>query len=149
NDPDLKATELITVTALPLVISPPATDPIFSFLTLSPPVVLATFSDPNAVRADTSYSAQVDWGDGSSSSVVPSANGDDSWRVMGQHSYAQPGFHSIQVTIKGSYGIQGSTTAFGSVLSYDTSPNSISLLAGYVEPNSNLLNWFAPIRGPA
>ncbi|HVX15013.1 MAG TPA: TIGR03118 family protein [Pirellulales bacterium] len=73
-------------------------------LTLSN-VKVATFSDP-APEATNSYTATIDWGDGSTSAGTVSAAG-NAFDVTGSHTYASEGQHTISVAI----GDEGGSTA--------------------------------------
>lgn len=59
------------------------------------------------------YTAAIDWGDGSSSSGTITANADGSFNVSGTHTFAEAGFHPIDITVFDSDGstASASTTA--------------------------------------
>ncbi|HEV3344414.1 MAG TPA: DUF4214 domain-containing protein [Pirellulales bacterium] len=63
---------------------------------------VATFTDPGGFEPQASYSAQIDWGDGTSSAgvvILPGA-GQTVATVTGQHTYAEEGSHSILMTLR-------------------------------------------------
>jgi hypothetical protein len=63
-------------------------------------LTVATFSDPPGAEALADYSAEINWGDGSSSAgsiLPPDANGN--FTVQGSHTYATAGNDPIVVTI--------------------------------------------------
>ncbi|WP_435017986.1 kelch repeat-containing protein [Tundrisphaera sp. TA3] len=65
----------------------------------SGPVLLATFSDSEA--APSGHSAQIDWGDGTTSagSIVADTNVPGRFNVTGQHTFAKQGMNQVSVTI--------------------------------------------------
>lgn len=64
---------------------------------------LATFSDPNGALATSSYSAVINWGDGTStSSGVIAVDSQSKLAVFGGHNYANAGSFTITVTISSS-----------------------------------------------
>ncbi|HTD23143.1 MAG TPA: hypothetical protein VK738_10845 [Terriglobales bacterium] len=67
--------------------------------TLISNVLMATFSDsdPNAIVSD--YTAIINWGDGTSSAAVVSANGGGGFNVIGSHAYADEGPYTAQITV--------------------------------------------------
>ena len=67
---------------------------------LSTNQTVATFTDPGGAASTASYSAEIDWGDGTTS---PGAISFDSqsqvFTVQGQHAYTEQGAYAIQVTL--------------------------------------------------
>jgi len=70
---------------------------------------LATVSGGRAADA-TSYSASVDWGDGSSPTAGVVEAGDDGYVVGGTHTYAAAGSYSATVTVEDADGVQAVVT---------------------------------------
>ncbi len=80
-----------------------------SVITVAPDtqnVVLATFSDPAGYDPSRTYSASVDWGDGTVSSATvlllsysTSSTHDPQFEVTGQHTYSAPGSATITITV--------------------------------------------------
>jgi hypothetical protein len=68
---------------------------------------LASF-DPGVLTAG-DYSAQIDWGDGSTSDGATVANEDGSVSVVGSHTYAKPGEYSSDVDVDGPCCAEGLT----------------------------------------
>lgn len=74
---------------------------------------VATFTDPDAldsVDAAASYSATIDWGDGSTSIGAITSNGGGAYTVSGTHTYADESTPTIQVSISDLDETGGSTT---------------------------------------
>ncbi len=71
---------------------------------------LATFSGGTKGAAASSYTADVDWGDGSSSPGTVRAGQLSTYSVRAAHTYAQPGYYRIAVSVS-----DGSRTATGTV----------------------------------
>ena len=60
---------------------------------------VASFQDRIPLRRAASFTAQIDWEDGSTSAATLLANGKGGFDVVGTHKYAQPGSYSVQVRI--------------------------------------------------
>jgi len=60
---------------------------------------LATFTDPGGAEALADYSADIDWGDGSSATSGSISFNAGVFTVQGQHTYAEDGSQAITVTI--------------------------------------------------
>jgi subtilisin family serine protease len=75
--------------------------------------VVANFADANALASPGSYSATIDWGDGSKSPGTVRPNGDGTYRVEGGHTFDRSG--TFHVTVAISDGEGGATSAFGPV----------------------------------
>jgi hypothetical protein len=60
--------------------------------------ILATFSDTNTSTTAADYQAELNWGDGSSSTGTISGT-NPNFAVSGSHTYAKAGFYTITVTI--------------------------------------------------
>ena len=74
---------------------------------------VATITDPNTIATPSSYSATINWGDGSSSAgTVGGGNG--SFSVTGNHSYVAGGTYPITVAITAVGTNQGSSTVVDS-----------------------------------
>ncbi len=68
--------------------------------TLSDPQVVATFTDPGGAEALANYSADIDWGDSSTSAgTITYDSGTGVFTVTGQHNYAAAGTFTVTVTI--------------------------------------------------
>jgi hypothetical protein len=61
-------------------------------------VLVATVSDPDTASTASEYSAQIEWGDGSTSSGTI-AGGGGSFFVTGNHTYAEEGTYTTKVTV--------------------------------------------------
>jgi len=61
--------------------------------------VVATFSDPGGPEELTSYSATIDWGDGTTSAGIIAAASEGVFQVLGSHAYADSGVYTITTTI--------------------------------------------------
>jgi RHS repeat-associated protein len=64
---------------------------------MSTGVEVASFSDSNASGGP--YSANINWGDGQSSTCIVSSLGSGNYRVLGSHKYAKWGSYGAEVTI--------------------------------------------------
>ncbi len=72
--------------------------------------VLAAFLDANPNDPAGSYTAEIDWGDGSrSAGTVTGSNGE--WSVSGPHTYASDGTYSVQVTLTDADGTQATVAS--------------------------------------
>jgi hypothetical protein len=71
--------------------------------------IVATITDPNPNAAANAYSATINWGDGASTPGTI-AEGNGSFTVNGNHSYAAGGSYPIAVTITSVGTSQGSST---------------------------------------
>jgi uncharacterized repeat protein (TIGR01451 family) len=62
---------------------------------------VATFTDPGGFEPQASYSAEINWGDGTSGAgtIILPATGQTAATVTGQHAYAEEGNYSIQITL--------------------------------------------------
>jgi hypothetical protein len=101
-------------------------------LTVNGPV--ATLSAPPSG----SYTAQIDWGDGTTSSGQVVANADGTFNIVGSHTYAQPGGFLTNVLVSGSSG--NGAAAFGSLAT--ASPTStIAPLPATVPSTSFTVSW--------
>jgi RHS repeat-associated protein len=60
---------------------------------------VAVFQDLDPGGTVTDYSATIDWGDGIVSTGTVTANDDGSFRVAGDHTYAQAGFYTVVVYV--------------------------------------------------
>jgi hypothetical protein len=70
---------------------------------------VATITDPNTSATASTYSATINWGDGSSSAgTITGGNG--TFNVAGSHSYAAAGTYPLAVTITSVGTSQGSST---------------------------------------
>ena len=69
--------------------------------TLSPAQTIATFTDPGGFEPQATFSAVIDWGDGSTSAgaVVFPTDGQTA-TVTGQHAYAEQGSYVVRVTLR-------------------------------------------------
>jgi Putative Ig domain/PKD domain len=80
------------------------------FASFSLRAVIATFSDPDR-QAPSSYTASVDWGDGTHETATVVQSGRGRYRVLGVHRYARAGTYSIVVSVHDSDGTSGSVTS--------------------------------------
>src|SRR6185312_14890447 len=81
---------------------------------------LATFTDQNPNGKASDFTATVDWGDGSSTTIgtitasTPDGGGPTLFTVSGSHTYAAPGSYKISVVVTdvGGAVFRGQTVAF-------------------------------------
>lgn len=64
------------------------------------PLVLATFVDGGGAEDPSSYSAVIDWGDGQTSLGTVSVDGNNTFTVVSDHTYAAAGAYTISLTIQ-------------------------------------------------
>jgi hypothetical protein len=77
---------------------------------------VARFTDPSGPGPTNSYTATINWGDGSSSTGTISFNAaQSSFTVTGSHTYADTGSYVITTTISRSGALNASTTSTGQV----------------------------------
>ncbi len=94
-----------TVTTIPtdnpLSIDPSQVGQIVEESTLNVSDTLANFYDGNLTAQASDFTAQIQWGDGSTSAgtVVPDSNGGGQFDVTGAHAYAQFGTYAITITV--------------------------------------------------
>ncbi len=70
---------------------------------------VATFTDANAQDTSSTYTATINWGDGSASSTGTITGSAGLFQVLGSHSYANAGDYPLTVTL----GVSGTTVAAG------------------------------------
>ena len=73
--------------------------------------VVATFKDPNKHSRAGEYTATIDWGDGSSTTVGTISGKHGSFSVSGGHTYDEEGSYTITVTITDIYTPSNTATA--------------------------------------
>lgn len=75
--------------------------------------VVASFTDANGSLTASSFSATIQWGDGTSGAGVVSSNGAGGFNVSGSHTYAEEGAYatSVQVTLSSGPSATGSGSA--------------------------------------
>ncbi len=101
-----------TVTDAPLTLL--STDPVSVVEGTAFQGTLATFSDANPLASASNYTATINWGDGTTSTVavvpLPSSTG---FSVSGSHTYAIAGTYTVNVTITdiGGSTVSGTLTA--------------------------------------
>lgn len=71
---------------------------------------VATFTDPDATATAAEYSANIDWGDGSSSSGTIASAGGGNFMVAGTHKYVEEGSYTTTVVITDSDNSSNSAT---------------------------------------
>jgi hypothetical protein len=74
---------------------------------------VATFTNPLPSASATSYTATIDWGDGSTSSGTISGTG--TLTANGPHTYADPGTYAVTVVINGKPGFPATATVYPTV----------------------------------
>jgi hypothetical protein len=77
---------------------------------------VATFTDANPDGKVAEYTANIEWGDGTSAAGTISASG-KGFAVTGTHTYAAPGVYATKVTIKDVGGSKASATGSAKVAS--------------------------------
>jgi len=80
--------------------------------------VVASFTDTDGDPVG-SYTATIDWNDGSTSQGTITANADGSFNVTGTHTFAEAGFYPIGITVSDSDG----STASASATVVETNPS--------------------------
>ncbi len=95
-----------TISAAPTTISPQTTGASFT-------TPVATFTDSNTSAPSTSFSATINWGDGSPSTTGVVTGSGGSFSVAGTHTYATHGAYTVGVSISSASG--GSASVSDSV----------------------------------
>jgi hypothetical protein len=64
-------------------------------------VVVGTFTDANTGAPDSDFSATIDWGDGTATSIgtVVAATPAGTFNVLGTHAYAKPGSYATRIVV--------------------------------------------------
>jgi large repetitive protein len=102
-------------------------------------VNLATFTDPSGPDLIANYSATINWGDGTPNSTgIIGSNGNGTFTVSGNHTYAAKGTNSIDITIGHlsavPTSISTSATVSASIIQISTlnPPSTLAVGAGFV-----------------
>lgn len=96
--------------------------------------ILANFSDTNPYSLPGDFSAQVSWGDGTSSTALVRADGTGNYAVLATHAYESTGAYSGSVSIVDVSGANVSLGFRATITSYINGGGSIS---GHVFNDSN------------
>jgi hypothetical protein len=97
-----------TVASAPLAITGGMTDD--GLAGASSTQTLATFTDPNTGDSASSYTATLNWGDGTGNQAGTVTGNNGTFTVSGGHSYAGHGSYSVSVTVADADGTTVSTT---------------------------------------
>lgn len=73
-------------------------------------VTVATFTDPGGNELSSSYSASIDWGDGSAPTAGTLSLANGTYQVTGSHTYTAPNSYTITVTVNHEANAPVSTT---------------------------------------
>lgn len=76
---------------------------------------VATFTDADSSLTAASFSATVQWGDGTSSNGSVSSNGAGGFAVSGSHAYADEGTYIVTVSVTGTGGSPGTGVGLANV----------------------------------
>ena len=111
-------------------------------------VTVATFTDPTGPDDLSTYSATIDWGDGSTSDGEISRDG-STFTVTGSHVYLTTGTKAITVTLKhqGSPGVTVSSTATVSNPAVSPTFSPFEAVAGVAATNQLVATFLDP-SGP-
>ena len=101
------------VTVADATINPSATSPVFTEGSSSEQAV-ATFTDDNSFATTGQFSATIDWGDTTSSAGTIEAE-DGFYVVLGTHTYAHAGDHTVGVTINSTGGSSANVSSTATV----------------------------------
>jgi hypothetical protein len=106
---DVVDVRLNSPSARGMVLTPTATIPASNIL-------VATFIDYDSSKTASSFTATINWGDGTStSSGVVSANGSSGFNVNGTHTYAKEGTYAVSVQIADTLGNFASASSTATV----------------------------------
>jgi uncharacterized protein (TIGR03118 family) len=95
-----------------------------------------------------SYTATIDWGDGSSTSagtVVPTGNG--GFLVVGNHSYSAPGTDDYQVTIRDASGNTATATGTVQVTAADLVAHAVPMVSHQLAIDNAIVAGFVDAGG--
>ena len=73
---------------------------------MSSPFALASMTDSDGNTSPSLYSVSINWGDGSSPTPAYLFWNGNSFQIMGAHTYAEPGFYNLGITVNDSDGSQ-------------------------------------------
>jgi streptogramin lyase/PKD repeat protein len=62
--------------------------------------VVGSFNDAGGLEAPSDYSVVIDWGDGHQSGALLQPNANGGYDILGDHTYAEEGTYSIQVSVQ-------------------------------------------------
>jgi hypothetical protein len=80
------------------------------------------FTDANASAAASDFTAQIDWGDGQIAAGTVAAQGNGTFTVGGNHTYALPGTYAVNVAISDIGGSETSASTSATVAASTTAP---------------------------
>ncbi|MGH7137373.1 MAG: MBG domain-containing protein, partial [Pirellulales bacterium] len=87
-------------------------------------LAVATFTDADPTADASQFSAEIVWGDGSTTAGAVAADGDGSFTVTGSHAYAEEGGYTFTATITDASG--ESVTAAGTAQVSDAPPSVVA-----------------------
>ena len=92
--------------------------------------VLATFTDQGGAEPLNSYTATIDWGDGTSSTRGSLSQSGNLLQISGSHSYAAPGTYAVRVSLGDEGGAAAATSTQASVA---PTANQLYVEAAYID----------------
>jgi hypothetical protein len=99
---------------------------------------VATFTDTSGLPAG-SYSATINWGNGSVTSGTIVSTGANSYAVQGSNTYTEEGSYPISVTVQSSGGNSGSASGTASVADASLNGSGVKITAKIGQPLTNVL----------
>jgi hypothetical protein len=87
---------------------------------------VAVFTDPDPSATQGTFTATIDWGDGSTSSGQVTTGPHGIFSVTGTHTYAAPGLFTLTISITDSDGDTGSATGYASVAGTQGDLNAVA-----------------------
>jgi large repetitive protein len=109
---------------------------------------LATFSDRDITLPAGSFTAQIDWGDGTSSTTGTIQANSVGFDILGSHTYPTAGVRQVSVTAVGPGTVHGSATATANIVDTSFSATSTSLTATQTQNFSGSVGNFSDPTGP-
>ncbi len=122
------ASSTVSVSRAALVLSVTAINASANFILTN--ATVATFTDANSQDTSSTYTATINWGDGTASSTGTITGSAGMFQVAGSHSYANSGDYPLTVTLS----VSGTTVAAG-VNVVDPAWFAVSLVGPIVVPS--------------
>lgn len=87
---------------------------------------VAVFTDPDPSATQGTFTATIDWGDGSTSNGQVTSGPHGTYSVTGTHAYSAPGLYTLTIQISDSDGDTGSATGYAAVAGTQGDLNAVA-----------------------